>query len=109
VNADNSINQSAVKTYALLYSGEETSIGGLYTTDDETTRQGVPFLKDLPPWVLGLRYLFGSEQITKTKDELIILLKVELTPTVRTRAIRGVPEDVIDKKRKEYDQEYEKH
>jgi type IV pilus assembly protein PilQ len=79
------VNRSQVKTHALLYDGEETIIGGLFTTLETEEREGVPFLKDLPWWFFGLRYLFGSENIVKTKTELIILLKAELTGSIRER------------------------
>jgi len=79
------INRSQVKTHALLYNGEETVIGGLFTTLEQETREGVPGLKDLPWWFFGLRYIFGSESTVKTKNELIILLKAELTDEIRDR------------------------
>jgi len=79
------INRSQVKTHALLYNGEETVIGGLFTTLDQEVREGIPGLKDLPWWFFGLRYVFGSETTIKTKNELIILLKAELTEQIRDR------------------------
>ena len=45
----------------------------------------MPFLKDLPWYVLGLRYLFGYEQEEVTKKELVILMKAELVPTLQER------------------------
>jgi type IV pilus assembly protein PilQ len=103
VNADKSINLTKVSSNLLLYDGEETVIGGLLTTTDEVTRQGVPFLMDLPPWLLGLRYLFGSDNIVKSKQELIILLRAELLPSIRGRYInRSTREDILEKKKREY-------
>jgi hypothetical protein len=103
------INRTAVKTYALLYDGEETVIGGLYTTTEQETREGIPFLKDLPPWFFGLRYLFGSESKFKQKNELIVLLKAELLQPIRNRiSSKDTQEDIINKKRKEFQKEYEK-
>ncbi len=61
------INRSQVKTHALLFNGEETVIGGLFTTLETEVREGVPFLKDLPWWFFGLRYVFGSESLVKTR------------------------------------------
>jgi hypothetical protein len=108
VAVDKSVTKAAVNTFALLYDGEETVIGGLYTTSDVNVREGIPFLKDLPWWFLGLRYVFGSESITKTKQELIVLLKAELLPSVRNRIFdKPTKENLLDKKRKEYRQLYD--
>lgn len=103
------INRTSVVTHALLCDGEETVIGGLVTTLDQQTREGVPFLKDLPWWFLGLRYIFGSESTVRTKNELIVLLKAELLQPIRNRvAIRTNEQELINNKRKEYQKEYEK-
>jgi len=105
----NEIARALVKTHALLFDGEETVIGGLYTTVESEARSGVPFLKDLPWWFFGLRYIFGSDEIVKTKQELIILLKAEIVEPIRTRILnREQVRDVIKEKRSEYQQEYDK-
>lgn len=101
------INRSQVKTHALLYNGEETIVGGLFTTLEQEVREGVPGLKDLPWWFFGLRYIFGSESTIKTKNELIILLKAELTGQIRDRIPhpRNMQELINDKRmenRKEF-------
>ncbi|MFI5251091.1 MAG: type II secretion system protein GspD [Bacteroidota bacterium] len=110
VAPDKSITKTAVNTFALLYDGEETVIGGLYTTIDQNVREGIPFLKDLPWWFFGLRYVFGSESIAKTKQELIVLLKAELLPSIRSR-IYDKPNNrnLLEKKKKEFQQTYEKN
>lgn len=103
------ISKSAVETHVLLYDGEETVIGGLYSTLEQETREGIPILKDLPPWFFGLRYLFGSESKIKTKSELIILLKVELLPAIRERiSVKETRPDLLKEKRKEFQKELEK-
>ncbi len=103
------INRTSVKTFALLYDGEETVIGGLYTTTENETREGIPFLKDLPPWFFGLRYLFGSESKFKQKNELIVLLKAELLQPVRSRiSSKATQQSILDAKRKEFQKDYEK-
>lgn len=79
------INKTKANTNVLLLDGEETIIGGLYTTEVTTVRSGIPFLKDLPWYVFGLRYLFGYNREEETKKELIILLKAELVPTLQER------------------------
>jgi type IV pilus assembly protein PilQ len=72
-------------TEVLMLSGESTVLAGLYETDIQTTRRGIPILKDLPPWFLGLRYLFGYNSREQTVQELVVLLTVELIPTLEER------------------------
>ena len=103
------ISRTQVKTHALLFDGEETVIGGLVSTMDQVTRDGVPILKDMPWWFFGFPYIFGSEEKVKTKTELIILLKAELTSPIRDRMIiRKSSQDLINRKRAEYSKEFEK-
>jgi len=68
-----------------MLDGEETVIGGLFVNDEVKIRSGVPILKDLPWYVFGLRYIFGSDEVRLTKKELVILLKAELVPTLKDR------------------------
>lgn len=79
------INKNEAQTQVLMLNGEETVIGGLFVNEETTVRTGIPFLKDLPWWVLGIRYLAGSDQIIDTKKELVILIKAELIPTLKER------------------------
>jgi type IV pilus assembly protein PilQ len=79
------INKQQAQTVALLNSGESTVIAGLFETSESTVRRGVPVLKDLPPWVLGLRYLFGYNSVDVQHRELVIIIKAELLPTIPTR------------------------
>jgi general secretion pathway protein D len=79
------IKRTNATTQILMLNNEETIIGGLYINDEQTERTGIPFLKDLPWWVLGIRYLTGSDQVTVTKKEVVILIKVELIPTLKFR------------------------
>ena len=79
------INKSTASTFNVLYDGEEMVMGGLYTTVESAERGGVPYLKDLPWWVFGLKYLFGYDKQTNTTQELIILMKAELIPTLEER------------------------
>jgi len=103
------VNKTEIQTHALLFDGEETVIGGLYITDNEETREGVPVLKDLPWWFFGLRYIFGSETTQKTKTELIILLKAELSQPIRGRMVNRFSQDeLINSKRKALEKEYDK-
>jgi len=103
------ISRSQVKTHSLLYDGEETVIGGLVRTQDLNRREGIPFLKDLPWWFLGLRYIFGSDVKYHVKTELIVLLKVELLDPIRDRMIhRTSRQEIINNKRKEFEKDFEK-
>ncbi|MBU1099059.1 MAG: type II and III secretion system protein [Bacteroidetes bacterium] len=79
------IAKTMANTDVLLLNGEETVIGGLYINDETSSRRGIPILKDLPWWFFGLRYLFGYDQQTVTKKEVIILIKAEILPTLKER------------------------
>ncbi len=85
VSAGPIINKSSAQTFSVLYDGEETVIGGLYTNSESVERGGIPLLKDLPWWFFGLRYIFGYDKSSTTTNELIILLKAEVVPTVEER------------------------
>lgn len=77
--------KTQAKTDVMLLDGEETIIGGLYLNEDGTTREGIPFLKDLPWWFFGLRYVFGYESRKIAKKELLILLKADFLPNLTKR------------------------
>ncbi len=79
------INTEQATTKVLLLNGEQTTIGGLYSTTTSSHREGIPVLKDLPWWVLGIRYLTGSETMTTQTKELIILIKADILPTLKDR------------------------
>lgn len=104
------INKTNVTTQALLFDGEECVIGGLLTSIEQETREGIPFLKDLPGWFFGLRYLFGSESKVKTKNELIVLLKAELLHSIRDRIANPTTtqDALLKEKRKQNETEFEK-
>lgn len=84
------INKTRANTNVLLLDGEETIIGGLYNNEVQEVRAGIPFLKDLPWYVFGLRYLFGYNKEEVRKKELIILLKAELVPALQERVAQKV-------------------
>jgi len=90
------IKKTTVETDLMMLSGEEKVIGGLFINEEIHVRTGIPFLKDLPWWVFGIRYLTGYDKIQTNKKEIIILLKAELVPTLKERvAIRK--ENLIEK------------
>lgn len=111
VSAGPIINKSTAQTFSVLYDGEEMVLGGLYTNVESESRGGVPLLKDLPWWVFGLRYLFGYEQTTSSTQELIILLKAEIVPTIEERfstAASKKGQNLIEQTRQQNAQEIEK-
>jgi general secretion pathway protein D len=79
------IRKTTAATQVIMLNGEETAIGGLFLNEEAVTRNGIPFLKDLPWWVFGIRYLTGYDQTIVRKKELVILLKTELIPTLQER------------------------
>ncbi len=101
------IDKSSIDTYLMLNDGEETVIGGLYSTTETSTRAGVPFLRDLPWYVFGLRYIFGSEVKASAKAELIILLKAEIVPTIEERLADKLKnnENLIERTEKQMQEE----
>ncbi|MGA9363231.1 MAG: type II and III secretion system protein [Bacteroidota bacterium] len=90
---------TTASTDALLLDGEETVIGGLYTNEEREIREGIPILKDLPWWFLGLRYVFGHNQSSLTRKDLIILIKAELLPPLTERIV--TKENLIEKQRRD--------
>jgi general secretion pathway protein D len=98
------INKTQAGTQLVMLNGEETVIGGLFVNENQKVRNGIPFLKDLPWWFFGLRYIFGSDQTTTTKKELVILIKTELIPTLKERLAgvqtENVLKDELQKQRK---------
>jgi type IV pilus assembly protein PilQ len=77
--------KTQANTEVLLLDGEETILGGLYSHETDNDREGIPFLKDLPWWFFGLRYVFGYERKTVVKKELLVLLKADLLPSLADR------------------------
>jgi general secretion pathway protein D len=79
------IKKSEAQTSILMLDGEETVLGGLYINEDTKRREGIPFLKDLPWWIFGLRYLFGYETNNLIKKELLIVIRADLVPSLEER------------------------
>jgi general secretion pathway protein D len=103
------INKSTADGRSIVLNGEETYVAGLYSNDEEVIRDGIPLLKDLPWWVFGLRYIFGYNKTQLTRQELIILIKAELVPTIEERMKEFVKDrDVMQEKLKESRQDMEK-
>lgn len=90
------IRKTVANTEVLMLDGEETIIGGLFTNEEIVTRSGIPFLKDLPWWVFGIRYLTGSDVTQITKREIIILIDIEIIPQLKDR-IAQKKENLLEK------------
>ncbi|MBI5464674.1 MAG: hypothetical protein HY966_06970, partial [Ignavibacteriales bacterium] len=92
-----------------LLNGEESYVAGLYSDEESSVREGVPFLKDLPWWFFGLRYLFGYDSHVVTRKELLVILKAELLPLLIDRAQnQGVTKSVEQQKREEIQKDIDK-
>jgi len=89
--------KTEVTTNLLLLNGEETAIGGLITNEESTVRRGIPFLKDLPWWVLGLRYIFGYDQVSFSQKEIILLIKAEILLSLKERFNRPKEQTLLKK------------
>jgi type IV pilus assembly protein PilQ len=89
------IKKTNATTQVILLDGEETVMGGLFVNEEAIVRNGIPFLKDLPWWVFGIRYLTGSDETITRKKELIILLKAEMVPTLKDRFAHPDTKNVI--------------
>ncbi len=93
------VSKNAITTDVLLLDGEETAVGGLFENQELNTRRGVPFLKDLPWWVFGLRYIFGYDQTENIRKEIIMLIKADILPTLKERVQTEKSESVLRNER----------
>ncbi len=99
-SAAGSINdRSSADTQLILLDGEQAVIGGLYSTEESVTRRGVPYLKDLPKWFFGFRYIFGRTQRAVVQKELIISIQANVIDPVRERMTRNLSQDLLKKQR----------
>lgn len=90
-------------TQVLLLNGEQTALAGLFSNQRTAVRKGIPILKDLPWWVLGLRYVTGYNSTQENKKELIILIQAEIVPSLDSRMkTKRVKSDIMGKRRQEF-------
>jgi len=73
------------QTEVLMLDGEETALAGLFSSEENRVRKGIPFFKDLPWWVFGIRYVAGYNSVSIKKKELVILLQVDIVPSLAER------------------------
>ena len=98
------ITKTSTSTAALLRDGERVVIAGLYSNKKDVIRRGIPFLRNLPWWVFGLRYLTGYNSESIVKKELIVLIQANIVPSVRER-IAGEQEtmqEMFERERQEF-------
>jgi len=98
------IDRNTAETKVLLLDGEQTVIGGLYSTEETVSRTGMPFLKDLPGWFFGLRYVFGRTQKSVTQKELMIVLQARVLDNLEARSNRPFPQDLLKVSRGQIEQ-----
>ncbi len=99
------IARNRADTQVLLLDGEQTVIGGLYTTQKTITRRGIPILKDLPPWFFGLRYLFGYNRTDNTQRELLIIIQARLLDQLDVRTQRPFPDQLLERRRRQLEED----
>jgi hypothetical protein len=87
------IDKNQAVTEVLLLNGEQTAIGGLYSTEESVSRRGVPGLMHIP----GIRYLFSYNTRTVIERELVIVMQTRVLDPLRDRAGRPLPADAIDR------------
>jgi general secretion pathway protein D len=67
---------------------ETIILGGLIENDKNTSKSGIPFLKDIP----GLGYLFRSTHNDETRNELIVMIRPTVLPTPEIAALTATAE-----------------
>ncbi len=92
------IKKTSAESEVLMLNNEETIIGGLFINEETHSRRGIPILRDLPWWFFGIRYLTGYEYTQVIKKEIIILIKVEIVPTLKERIKMKKAENQIQNK-----------
>jgi len=95
------IDRNQATTQLLLLDGEQSIIGGMYSTSESFTRSGIPILKDLPGWFFGLRYLFGREQRSETQKELIVVIQAEIIEPLLVRSQNPYRNNLLKARRDE--------
>lgn len=106
------INKSQAQTEVILVDGESTTVGGLFSREYTTLRKGIPGLKDLPWWFLGLRYLFGYNLKDVSDKELIVVLTASLVPELRVRSLDTVKpnnSEIFKDTRKKSQEDIDRH
>ena len=77
------IKKTKTQSEIVLKDGEEVIIAGLLYNQFVKVRSGIPILKDLPWWVLGLRYLTGNDRYENLQKEVVLIIKTEILPSIK--------------------------
>jgi type IV pilus assembly protein PilQ len=91
------IDKNQAATEVLLLDGEQTVIGGLYSTEEALARRGIPILKDIPL----VKYLFSYQTRSVIQRELVIVLQTRLVDRLRVRAGRPLPQNLLERERED--------
>lgn len=91
------IDKNQTKTRVLLLDGEQTVIGGLFSTEESVARKGVPVLKDIPL----VNFFFSYRQKTTVQKELLIVLQARMVDPLRARAGRPMPTNLYERERQD--------
>ena len=104
------IDKQLAKTEVILLDGEQTAIAGLFTDEATSVRKGIPILKDLPWWFFGLRFLTGFSSSETKEEELIIIIRVNLVPSITERIERRKFEldEILRKEKEKFDEDMKK-
>jgi general secretion pathway protein D len=76
------VKKTNAKSEIIMKDGDEAVIAGLLYNQFIKVRSGIPILKDLPWWVLGLRYLTGNDRFESLQKEVILLIRTEIIPSL---------------------------
>lgn len=77
------IKKTQTKSELILKDGDEAIVAGLVYNQFIKVRTGIPILRDLPWWVLGLRYLTGTDKYESLQKEVVLIIKSEVIPSIK--------------------------
>ena len=104
------IDKQVATTELILLDGEQTAIAGLFADESTVVRKGIPILKDLPWWFFGLRFLTGFSSSETKEEELLIIIRVNLVPSITERIERRKFEldEIFRKEKEKFDEDLKK-
>ncbi len=91
------IDKNSTDTQVLLLDGEQTVIGGLFSTEESIARRGIPILMDIPL----VKYLFSFRTKSVVQRELLIALQARVVEPLRARAGRPFPTNLYERERED--------
>ncbi|MDX1529998.1 MAG: type II and III secretion system protein [Rhodothermales bacterium] len=90
------VDKNQTDTQVLLLDGEQTVIGGLFSTEESIERRGVPILKDIPL----LSYVFSYKRRDVVQKELLIVLESRMIEPLRVRSGQPLPQNLYERERR---------